>query len=327
MKKFKALMIDKKEGTQQLYHLEIGENELMDGDTLVKVDYSTINYKDALAITGKRSIIKKWPMIPGVDFSGTIEKTTNKNFEIGEKVILNGCGVGEKHFGGFSAKARINADWLIKKPKKISLLEAMSIGSAGLTSMLCIMEIEKVLRPNDGKILVTGASGGVGSIAVMILSKMGYYVVACSGKKEESFLKNLGASEIIDRNYFSENNKLLNHQEFKGVIDVVGSKTLANIISKTYYGGVVVACGLAQGVDLPTNMMPFIIRAITLKGVESIYVDKKIKEDAWERISKYIDKDKLKLQTSVINFSEIETYSKKLINSKITGRVVVDNKN
>lgn len=327
MRKFKALMVDKKEGTQKLNHVEIRENQLMDGDTLVKIDYSTINYKDALAITGKRPIIKKWPMIPGVDFSGTIEKTTNKNFEIGEKVILNGCGVGEKHFGGFSEKARVNADWLIKKPKKISLLEAMSIGSAGLTSMLCIMEIEKILTPSDGKILVTGASGGVGSIAVMILSKMGYHVVACTGKKERGFLKNLGASEIIDRNYFSENNKLLNHQEFKGVIDVVGSKTLANIISRTYYGGIVVACGLAQGVDLPTNMMPFIIRAITLKGIESIYVDKTTKENAWERISKYIDKEKLKHQTLLINFSEIETFSKKLINSKIIGRIVVDNKN
>ena len=327
MNKFNALILDKKKNSQFIKYKKISNNELMEGDTVVKVEYSTINYKDALAITGKRQIIKKWPIVPGVDFSGIVESTSNKKFNVGDKVVINGCGIGEKHYGGFSEKARVNGDWLIKLPDEISTLEAMSIGSAGLTSMLCIMEIEKAFKPNEGKILVTGASGGVGSIAVMILSKLGYYVVASTGKKEEVFLKSLGASEIVDRNCFVENKKLLNHQEWKGVIDVVGSKTLANIITKIYYGGIVVACGLAQGTDLPTNMMPFIIRAITLKGIESIYTDIKIKEEAWAKLSNHIDKKILKKLITIISFSDIQIYCEKLINSKITGRIVVDLKN
>lgn len=327
MDKFNVLLLEKNKNHQFVNYTKITEDDLMDGDTLVKIDYSTLNYKDALAITGKRPIIKKWPMIPGVDFSGIVESTSNEKFNVGDKVMVNGCGVGEKHYGGFSEKARVNGDWLIKLPDKISTLEAMSIGSAGLTSMLCIMEIEKALKPNEGKILVTGASGGVGSIAVMILSKLGYYVVASTGKKEEVLLKSLGASEIVDRDHFVENKKLLNHQEWKGVIDVVGSKTLANIITKIYYGGIVVACGLAQGTDLPTNMMPFIIRAITLRGIESIYTDIKIKEEAWGKLSNHIDKKTLKKLTKIISFSDIKVYCERLIDSKITGRIVVDLKN
>lgn len=324
MDKFNVLLLEKNKNHQFLNYTKITEDDLMDGDTLVKIDYSTLNYKDALAITGKRPIIKKWPMIPGVDFSGTIKKTTSDKFCIGDKVLINGYGVGEKHFGGFAEMARVNSDWLVKIPSSLSSYEAMSIGSAGLTSMLCIMEIEKHLKPGVGKILVTGASGGVGSIAVMILSKLGYYVVASSGKQEEVFLKYLGAKEVIDRKYFEVNNKLLDHQEWNGVIDVVGSKTLASILPKVYYGGVVIACGLAQGFDLQTNMMPFIIRAITLKGVESINTDIKLKKKAWEKISEYIDNKALNKLTSLIRFSEIELYSNKLINSEVVGRIVID---
>ena len=324
MKKFKALVLNKIKKKQSISYKLIDENQLMKGDTLVRVKYSTINYKDALAITNKRPVIKKWPMIPGVDLSGIIEYSSNKLFQKGDKVILNGYGVGENHYGGFSQKAKISSKWLTRLPKSLSTFEAMAIGSAGLTAMLSIMEIQKHLKPADGKILVTGATGGVGSISVMILSKLGYDVIASSGKKEEVFLSNLGAKEIVTRDYFNHNNKLLNHQEWIGVIDVVGSKTLANIITKTYYGGIVVVCGLAEGVDLPTNMMPFIIRAVTLKGVESIHTSRRLKQKAWDKISKLIEKKKLKELTTTIKLTEVETYSKKLLNSKIKGRIVID---
>ena len=324
MKKFRALILNKKNGSQSISYELINENQLMKGDTLVRLNYSTINYKDALAITNKRPIIKKWPMIPGVDFAGVIERSSNKNFQKGDKVILNGYGVGESHYGGFSQIAKVNSKWLTRLPELLTPFEAMAIGSAGLTAMLSIMQIQKHLKPSDGKILVTGATGGVGSISVMILSKLGYNVIAGTGKTEDIFLSNLGAKEIVTRDYFNHNDKLLNHQEWIGVIDVVGSKTLANIISRTCYGGIVVVCGLAQGVDLPTNMMPFIIRAITLKGVESIYTSQKLKQEAWYSISKLVNKIQLKKLTTIIKLKEVESYSKKLLNSKIKGRIVVD---
>ena len=324
MKKFRALILNKKNESQSISYKLISENQLMEGDTLVRINYSTINYKDALAITNKRPIIKKWPMIPGVDFAGVIERSSNKNFQKGDKVILNGYGVGESHYGGFSQIAKVNSKWLTRLPELLTPFEAMAIGSAGLTAMLSIMQIQKHLKPSDGKILVTGATGGVGSISVMILSKLGYNVIAGTGKTEDIFLSNLGAKEIVTRDYFNHNDKLLNHQEWIGVIDVVGSKTLANIISRTCYGGIVVVCGLAQGVDLPTNMMPFIIRAITLKGVESIYTSQKLKQEAWYSISKLVNKIQLKKLTTIIKLKEVESYSKKLLNSKIKGRIVVD---
>ena len=324
MKKFRALILNRKDESQSISYELINENQLMKGDTLVRINYSTINYKDALAITNKRPIIKKWPMIPGVDFAGVIERSSNKNFQKGDKVILNGYGVGESHYGGFSQIAKVNSKWLTRLPELLTPFEAMAIGSAGLTAMLSIMQIQKHLKPSDGKILVTGATGGVGSISVMILSKLGYNVIAGTGKTEDIFLSNLGAKEIVTRDYFNHNDKLLNHQEWIGVIDVVGSKTLANIISRTCYGGIVVVCGLAQGVDLPTNMMPFIIRAITLKGVESIYTSQKLKQEAWYSISKLVNKIQLKKLTTIIKLKEVESYSKKLLNSKIKGRIVVD---
>ncbi len=324
MNKFNALFLEKNGNQQSLTYKKISENQLMEGDTLVKIDYSTLNYKDALAITGKRPIIRKWPMIPGVDFAGIVKQTSNNKFSVGDKVVINGYGIGENHFGGFAEIARVNSNWLVKIPKNLNSFEAMSIGSAGLTSMLCIMEIQKHLSSKNGKILVTGATGGVGSIATMILSKLGFYVVVCSGKSKKDFLKSLGAKEVIERDFFNEDEKLLAHQEWHGVIDVVGSKTLAKILSQTYYGGIVVACGLAQGTDLPTNMMPFIIRAITLKGIESINTDINLKIEAWKLLSNLVDKQILKKLTSVIKFSEIELYSKKLINSEIIGRIVID---
>lgn len=325
MSKFKALFVERKKNSQILNYSEITKNDLPYADTLVRISFSTINYKDGLAITGKGPILKKFPMIPGLDFSGVVEETTHRNLKKGDEVILNGNGVGEKYFGGFSQKARVNGDWLIKLPKPITLSESMSIGSAGLTSMLCVSEIQKQMQPSDGKVLVTGASGGVGSIAVMLLSKLGYHVVASTGKADEgNFLKLLGAKEIIDRKFFDSNEKLLGHQEWKGAIDVVGSKTLAKILTRIFYGGIVIACGLAQGSDLPTNMMPFIIRAITLKGVESIYTDKEEKVAAWNNLSKYINRELLKKLSTTIKFSEIEIYCKKIINAKVKGRIVVD---
>tara|TARA_A100001015_G_C14988479_1_gene712653 strand:+ start:72 stop:1061 length:990 start_codon:yes stop_codon:yes gene_type:complete len=320
----RVLMISKNvDESQSIEFKDISENQLMDGDVLVKVTYSTLNYKDGLAITGKRPVVRHFPMIPGVDFSGIVEKSSNQNFIKGDRVVINGHGIGEKHYGGFAQKARVSGDWLIHLPENISCENSMALGSAGLTAMLSVTEIEKKIKPKDGEILVTGSSGGVGSIAIMLLSELGYSVVASTKDKlNNSYLTDIGASRIINRNIFNDEVKKLDRQKWAGVIDVVGSRTLAHAISQTYYGGIVVACGLAQGDDLPVSVMPFIIRAVTLKGIESIDVDRSSRIIAWKRLSEIMNFEKLQMIKVNKNFIDVIDLGKEIVEGKIKGRIV-----
>ena len=269
---FKGILIEKDDDGYRAAVQQIDDSVLPEGDVMINVEYSTLNYKDALAITGKAPVIRKFPMIPGIDLVGTIESSDTAKFKIGDKVLLNGFGVGELHCGGLAQKARLNSEWLIPLPEKLSAKQAMSIGTAGYTAMLCVMALEKNgVTPEQGKILVTGANGGVGSFAIALLSKLGYSVVASTGRVNESdYLEKLGASEIIDRATLSEPGRPLGKEQWAGAIDTVGSHTLANVCAGLKYNGTVAACGLAQGFDLPATVMPFILRCVTLAGVDSV---------------------------------------------------------
>ena len=306
-KKFKAFIIEneKKHGVK-----DIDLNFLMEGNVLVKVSYSSFNYKDGLAIVKKIPIIKKFPMIPGVDFSGKVIDSSHKKFKKGDKVILNGWGVGEKHFGGFSEYARVNGDWLIHLPKNLNEKNCMIIGSAGYTAALCVIELNKKVNPKDGKVIVTGASGGVGSIAVNLLSELGYYVVALSNKQKK-FLFSLGAKEVLNRSEFKTNLKPLGKQKWDGCIDTVGGDILASIISEIKYDGIAVATGLAKSHLLNTTVYPFILRNITLSGVDCVYASNVKRRRAWTLIEKKLNFKKLKLIKSEKNINDINELSKK----------------
>ena len=324
---FNALVLNKNEDQKATGEIqEIDISELPEGDVLVKVDYSTINYKDSLAITSSSPIIKNFPMVPGIDFAGTVEESTNSNFNVGDNVILNGFGVGEKHWGGLSQKARVNGDWLIHMPKEFTAKQAMAIGTAGYTSMLCVLALENNgITPEKGEILVTGATGGVGSVAISLLSKLGYNICASSGRIEHSeYLKSLGASSIIDRNELSEKGRPLNKERWAGAIDSVGSHTLANICASLKYGGTVAACGLAQGFDLPSTVMPFILRGVTLAGVDSVYCPIKDRINAWERLASDLNMDQLNEMISTVPLSEVVDSTHNMLSGKTHGRIVVD---
>ena len=324
--KFKALILSKdKNNNQKCVLKKIAFDDLMQGNVTIKIKFSSLNYKDGLAISGKKPIIKKWPMIPGVDFCGEVVQSNSLNFKIHDKVILNGWGVGETHFGGFSEYARVKSEWLLKLPEKFTEEQAMIIGSAGYTSMLCVIAIMKDVPTSMGEILVTGASGGVGSIAVHLLSKLGYDVVASTGKIEENeFLKNIGANRIIDRNQIGAKAlKPLSSQIWGGAIDTVGGITLSNILSQTKYGGLVAATGLAQSAILNTTVYPFILRNITLKGIDSVYTPIKTRIKVWKKLSELIDYDFLDNIKVIKNFSDLKNISSKIINGKIKGRVVI----
>ena len=325
---FNALIFDKNndeisKGSIQ----EVNQSQLPEGDVEVNIEYSTINYKDGLAITLKSPIMKSFPMVPGIDFAGTVESSSNPNFSIGDKVVLNGFGVGEKHWGGYSQKAKVNGNWLIKLPDNISTKQSMAIGTAGYTAMLCIMALENnKVTPDKGKILVTGATGGVGSIAISILSKLGYSVTASTGRLDQysDYLNSLGANNIINRNELAEKSKPLGKETWAGAIDSVGSYTLANICATTMYGGTIAACGLAQNFDLPATVMPFILRGVTLAGVDSVYCPMEKREKAWNRLSKDLDLDQLEKMTKIIPLSEVVETATNLMNGKTYGRIVVD---
>ena len=324
---FNALVLNKEEdqkATNEIKELDI--SMLPEGDVLVNIDYSTINYKDSLAITSTSPIIKNFPMVPGIDFAGTVEESSNSNFKLGDKVILNGFGVGEKHWGGLSQKARVNGDWLVHMPKEFTSKQAMAIGTAGYTSMLCVLALENNgISPNSGEILVTGASGGVGSVAISLLSKLGYTVCASSGRNEHAeYLKSLGADNIIDRNELSEKGRPLNKERWAGAIDSVGSHTLANICASMKYGGTVAACGLAQGFDFPSTVMPFILRGVTLAGVDSVYCPLKDRIKAWERLATDLNMDHLNSMINIISLSEVEETTQKMLSGKTHGRIIVD---
>ena len=325
MSNFKAVLISRDEDKKQSVEVtEISTDDMMEGDVTVAVEATTVNYKDGLAITGKSPVVRHWPMVPGIDFAGKVLESSNPNFAEGDDVILNGWGVGETQWGAYAERARVNGDWLIKRPDGISAKQAMSIGTAGYTAMLCVMALEShQITPERGPIVVTGANGGVGSVAISILSKLGYHVIASTGRTdEEAFLKELGATEIIDRNELSEAGRPMGKERWAGGVDAVGSHTLANVLAQTKYGGAVAACGLAQGVDLPATVMPFILRGVSLLGVDSVQAPKAIREMAWSRLATDLDMGKLESLTTEIGFDDLIGAATDIVEGKIRGRVV-----
>ena len=323
----KALLITKDDNGSHTTLTEVHESELPQGDVTVRIDYSSLNYKDSLAITGKSPIVRKFPMVPGIDFAGTVEASTHLDFTIGDKVILNGWNVGESHWGGLAQKARVNGDWLVKLPTSFSARQAMAIGTAGYTAMLCVLKLEQNgITPDLGEILVTGATGGVGSIAIALLSKLGFHVVASTGRPDEhgEYLKSLGALDIIDRNTLAKKGRPLSSERWAGAIDTVGSHTLANICAALKYSGVVAACGLAQGSDLPATVMPFILRGITLAGINSVNCPKPKRIEAWRRLASNLDLNLLDLMTHEINLGQSLNAASDQLAGKNFGRIVVD---
>lgn len=324
---FNAILIEKDDAGYRASLKSVDETALPEGDVLVSVEYSTLNYKDALAITGKSPVVRKFPMVPGIDFVGTVEHSAHAGFNAGDKVILNGWGVGETHWGGLAQKARVNGDWLIPLPQGMRPDHAMAIGTAGYTAMLCSMALGRQgVTPDKGDILVTGAAGGVGSVAVAILAKRGYRVVASTGRREEDdYLLSLGAAEVIDRNTLSEPGKPLAKERWAGAVDSVGSHTLANVCAGMRYKGVVAACGLAQGMDFPSSVAPFILRSVTLVGIDSSHCPVSDRREAWQNLAAELDTEKLALiSTSVIGLSDAIDLSPALLAGTVRGRIVVD---
>ena len=292
----------------------------------VDVAYSTINYKDGLAITGKSPVVRKWPMVPGIDFAGTVSASDDPRWQAGDAVILNGWGVGEAHWGGLAQQARVDGNWLVRRPDAITALDAMAIGTAGYTAMLCVLALERRgVRPDAAEVLVTGASGGVGSVAVSLLSRLGYRVVASTGKTDEApYLKSLGAAEVIDRATLSAAGKPLQKERWAAVIDSVGSHTLANACASTRYGGTVAACGLAQGMDFSSSVAPFILRAIALIGVDSVMAAQALREQAWSRLATDLDRTKLASIARCVTLAEALDIAPQILAGAVRGRLVVD---
>ena len=324
--KFRALMIEKEEDTQTVKMVDIEDNDLMEGNVLVNVTHSTLNYKDGLAITGASPVVRSFPMIPGIDFSGIVLSSEDNKFSEGDRVVLNGYGLSESHFGGYSEKARVKSEHLLKLPENISNKQAMAIGTAGYTAMLCVLAIEDHgINPDDGIILVSGASGGVGSVAISLLSDLGYNVEASTGRLEETpYLNTLGAKTVIDRSELSEPSRPLGKERWAGAIDSVGSTTLANILAQVSYGGAVSACGLAQGMDLPSTVMPFILRGVSLLGIDSVMAPMQLRERAWKRLSENININKLEEMTIDTSLDQVEGLAKEILQGKVRGRVIVN---
>jgi len=323
---FNGILIDKDDSGHRVQLTAIDEAQLPEGDVTVRVAHSTLNYKDALAITNKGPIVRTFPMVPGVDLAGLVEQSSDPHFKPGDRVVLNGWGVGEGHWGGLAQLARLEGKWLIPLPEAFSTSQAMAIGTAGYTAMLAIMALEKNgVTPDKGEILVTGANGGVGSFAIAILSSLKYHVVASTGRPEESdYLKQLGASDIIDRATLSEPGRALGKERWAGAIDSVGSHTLANICASTRYWGTVAACGLAQGMDFPASVAPFILRGVTLAGIDSVMRPRQDRIDAWARLATDLDQRKLALISQEISLGDVIETAHRLMDGKVRGRVVVD---
>jgi acrylyl-CoA reductase (NADPH) len=323
---FRALQVSKTEQGQQVKITTLTDADLMEGDVTVAVAHSSINYKDGLAITGKAPIIRKFPLIPGVDFAGTVLASSHPKWREGDKVVLNGWGVGEQHHGGFAERARVKGDWLVAVPKGWTTADAMAVGVAGFTAMLCVMVLEEQgVRPENGEILVTGAAGGVGSVSIALLAKLGYSVTASTGRpEEEKFLKDLGASAIIDRNEFNTPVKPLAKARWAGAIDSVGSTTLANVISQIKDEGTVAACGLAQGMDLPGNVAPFILRGVRLIGINSVTTPIPRREAAWARLARDLDLARLRSLTTHVKLDDVPRIAEDIVKGRVRGRVVVD---
>ncbi|PEI05550.1 oxidoreductase [Pantoea agglomerans] len=323
---FKSLLIDKRNEAYSTQLAEITENELPQGNVDVDIDYSSINYKDALAITGRGPIIRNFPMVPGIDFAGTVSASSHPEYHAGEKVLLTGWGVGEKHWGGLSEKARVKGEWLTPLPAGANSKHVMAIGTAGFTAMLCVDALlSHGIRPEDGQILVTGVSGGVGSIAAMLLVSMGYCVTASTGRPEEAawLYKIIGVNEIINRSELSCPGKPLQKERWAAAIDTVGSHTLCNVCAGVRYGSIVAACGMAQGMDMMGNVAPFILRGITLKGIDSVMFTKEKRSEVWQKAVRYLPYSKLESLTSEYPLSEAINVAEKLLNGGVRGRAVI----
>ncbi len=322
---FKAIVIDKAEAGQTVRLTDFDENNLMEGDVTVRVEYSTVNYKDGLAVTGKAPVVRRFPMIAGVDFSGTVESSSHPGWKPGDKVILNGWGLGETHLGAYAAKARVKGDWLVRLPPSISTRDAMAIGTAGYTAMLAVMALERAgLNPARGPMVVTGAAGGVGSVAVALLAKLGYPVIASTGRPEEAaYLKGLGATDIVERKELTGPARPLAKERWAGGIDSVGSTTLANVLSMTRYGGAVAACGLAGGMDLPGLVAPFILRGVWLLGIDSVMCPLPLRQEAWRRLETDLDRSKIAAIVSEIGLADVIAAGQRIVEGKVRGRIVV----
>ena len=322
---FKAILINKDDQGYHSVLSDVDEQQLPAGDVTVKVVASTINYKDALAITGKAPVVRSFPLVPGIDLVGEVLQSDSDRFNVGDKVLLNGFGVGEGHWGGLAEKACLKSDWLIPLPAGITPEQAMAVGTAGYTAMLCVLALQKHgITPAHGEILVTGANGGVGSYAVRILSKLGYQVVAATGRPEESnYLKKIGAVDILPRSQFSEPGKPLQKERWAGVVDCVGSHTLANACASTRYGGAVAACGLAQGMDFPSSVAPFILRGVTLYGIDSVMRPLADRVQAWQRLSDILSPEDFDTISHVISLDEVIDTASALLEGKLQGRVIV----
>ena len=325
MATFKAIVIDKAEAGQTVRLTDFDDKDLMDGDVTVRVEYSTVNYKDGLAVTGKAPVVRRFPMIPGVDFAGTVATSSHPGWQPGDKVILNGWGLGETHLGAYAQKARVKGDWLVRLPASISARDAMAIGTAGYTAMLAVMALEHAgLDPARGAVVVTGAAGGVGSVAVALLARLGYAVIASTGRPEEaSYLKGLGATEVIERKELSGPVRPLAKERWAGGIDAVGSTTLANVLSMTRYGGAVAACGLAGGMDLPTFVAPFILRGVSLLGIDSVRCPLSLRQAAWRRLETDLDRSKIAAMVSEIGLEDVVAAGRRIVEGQVRGRIVV----
>jgi acrylyl-CoA reductase (NADPH) len=323
---FQALLATKTGDKVSTSVVQLNEQDLMPGDVLVAVDYSTVNYKDALAVTGRGPVIRQFPLIPGIDFAGTVAASSFPGIAVGDRVVANGWGLSQTHHGGYAQKARVNGEWLLKIPDAFSTKDAMAIGTAGYTAMLCVLALEHGgVTPQRGDILVTGANGGVGSIAIALLSGLGYRVVASTGRLDEGqYLRSLGAAEIIDRKTLSEPGAPIAAERWAGAVDSVGSVTLAKVLATTRYRGVVAACGLAQGMDLPASVLPFILRNVTLAGIDSVNAPQEVRIEAWSRLARDLDLNKLSRTTHVVGLAELPAIAGRMFEGKVQGRTVVD---
>jgi len=322
---FKAIVIDKGDAGQTVRLADFDEKDLMEGDVTVRPEWSTLNYKDGLAITGKAPVVRRFPMIAGIDFAGTVESSSHPAWKAGDKVILNGWGLGETHLGAYAQKARVKGDWLVRLPASMSARDAMAIGTAGYTAMLAVMALERSgLKPANGPVVVTGAAGGVGSVAVALMAKLGYAVTAATGRPEEAaYLKGLGAAEVIDRKELAGPPRPLAKERWAGGIDSVGSTTLVNVLSMTRYAGTVAACGLAGGMDLPGTVAPFILRGVSLVGIDSVMCPLGLRQEAWHRLETDLQRAKIEAITSEIGLPEVVEAAQRIVEGRVRGRIVV----
>jgi acrylyl-CoA reductase (NADPH) len=322
---FKAIRIDKADKGTTAQLTQFDEAELMEGDVTVRVEWSTLNYKDGLALTGKAPVVRRFPMIAGIDFAGTVEQSSHPQWKAGDKVVCTGWGMGETHLGAYAEKARVKGDWLVALPQGLSARDAMAIGTAGFTAMLSVLALEKHgVSPKSGPVVVTGAAGGVGSVATAVLSKLGYHVIASTGRASEAdYLKEIGATEVIDRNELSMAAKPIAKERWAGGVDSVGSTTLANLLSMTKYGGAIAACGLAAGMDLPSSVAPFILRGVCLLGIDSVMCPIEPRKAAWQRLASDLDRTKLAEITHEISLSEVPEWGAKILAGQVRGRTVV----